>query len=228
MFMDILVLDKICKSYGDGEGSSRTVLKDVSLTLSEGEFLAVTGPSGAGKTTLLKIMGSLLEPDSGRCLIDGEDIYACKDLPGLRNRKIGFVFQDHRLLPQLSVIQNVLLPALAGNKSVPAETVGYARRLLEYAGISDLEERYPESISGGEASRAALCRALVMKPQLILADEPTGQLDRDNAINIAQLLKTVSRDFNTAVVMVTHSGEVAAIADRQISLYKLNQDTIKD
>lgn len=222
--MDILVLDKICKSYGDGEGL-RTVLKDVSLTVAEGEFIAVTGPSGSGKTTLLKIMGSLLAPDSGKCFIDGEDISACPDLPGLRNRRIGFVFQDHRLLPQLSVLQNVLLPALAGDREAPQDTVQYARRLLEYAGISELEERYPENISGGEASRVALCRALVMKPQLILADEPTGQLDHDNAINIAQLLKTVSRDFNTAVVMVTHSDEVAALADRQISLYKLNENT---
>ena len=135
--MDILVLDKICKSYGDGEGQSRTVLQDVSLTLSEGEFLAVTGPSGSGKTTLLRIMGSLLEPDSGKCFIDSEDISGCRDLPGLRNRNIGFVFQDHRLLPQLSVLQNVLLPALAGNKEASEDTVQYARHLLEYTGISE-------------------------------------------------------------------------------------------
>ncbi|MBO7487802.1 MAG: ABC transporter ATP-binding protein [Bacteroidales bacterium] len=220
--MDILVLDKICKSYGDGEGQSRTVLQDVSLTLAEGEFLAVTGPSGSGKTTLLRIMGSLLEPDSGKCFIDSEDISGCRDLPGLRNRKIGFVFQDHRLLPQLSVLQNVLLPALAGNKEASEDTVQYARHLLEYTGISELGQRYPESISGGEAARVALCRALVMKPRIILADEPTGQLDHDNALNIARLLKTVSRDFRTGVVMVTHSDEVAALADRQVSLYRLN------
>ena len=221
--MDLLVLDNICKSYGDGEGHSRKVLSDVCLTLGEGEFLAVTGPSGSGKTTLLRIMGSLLEPDSGKCYIDSEDISECKDLPGLRNRKIGFVFQDHRLLPQLSVLQNVLLPALAGNREASEDTVQYARHLLEYAGISELEQRYPESISGGEASRAALCRALVMKPGIILADEPTGQLDHDNALNIARLLKTVSRDFRTGVVMVTHSDEVAALADRQVSLYTLNK-----
>lgn len=220
--MDILKLDNITKTFSDGEGHVRTVLDHVSLSLSEGEFLAVTGPSGAGKTTLLRIIGSLLEPDSGRCFVDGEDLAACTDLAGFRNRKIGFVFQDHRLLPHLTVLQNVLLPALAGASKASEETKQYALSLLEYAGIGGLAGRYPESISGGEAGRAALCRALVMKPRLILADEPTGQLDRENALRIADLLKQVSKDFGTGVVMVTHSAEVAAVADRTVSLYGLN------
>lgn len=221
--MEILLLDRISKSFSDGEGRSRKVLDDVSLSLSEGEFLAVTGPSGSGKTTLLKIIGTLLEPDSGRCLICGQDVSACEDLPALRNSSIGFVFQDHRLLPQLTVSQNVLLPALAAGNEVPEPVKDYALSLLEYAGISSLASKYPGTISGGEASRAALCRALVMKPKLILADEPTGQLDRENALNVAGLLKKVSRDFGTGVVMVTHSEEVAGVADRTLSLYDLNK-----
>lgn len=221
--MEILSLDKISKSYSDGEGRMRPVLVGVSLSLSEGEFLAVTGPSGSGKTTLLKIIGTLLEPDSGKCLICGQDVSGYADLPILRNKMIGFVFQDHRLLPQLTVLQNVLLPALAVDNEVPDPIKDYAISLLEYAGISDLSAKYPGTISGGEASRAALCRALVMKPKLILADEPTGQLDRENALNVAALLKKVSRDFGTGVVMVTHSDEVAAVADRTLSLYDLNK-----
>ena len=217
--MDILVFDNIRKSFADGEGGTRTVLHGISFTLAEGEFLAVTGPSGSGKTTLLKIAGSLLAPDSGRCLVDGIDPAACTDLPAFRNRKIGFVFQDHRLLPQLTVLQNVLLPALAGAETAAAETREYALSLLDYTGIRDLAGKYPAAISGGEAGRAALCRALVLKPRLILADEPTGQLDRDNALKTASLLSRISKDFKTGVVMVTHSEEIAALADRRISLY---------
>lgn len=221
--MEALVLDRISKSFSDGEGQSRKVLDGVSLSLSEGEFLAITGPSGSGKTTLLRIIATLLEPDSGKCLVYGQDISEGTDQPTLRNRTIGFVFQDHRLLPQLSVIQNVLLPALAGEKVVPDPVHDYALSLLKYAGISDLASKYPETISGGEASRVALCRALVMRPKLLLADEPTGQLDRDNALNVARLLQKVSRDFGTGIVMVTHSDEVASIADRRLSLYDLNK-----
>lgn len=221
--MDILLLENIRKSFADGDGNSRVVLDGVNLTLSKGEFISITGPSGSGKTTLLKIAGTLLKPDSGKCFIDGEDISLCVDLPSFRNRKIGFVFQDHRLLPQLTVLQNVLLPALAAEDPVSPERESYAISLLEYAGILDIAGKYPASISGGEAGRAALCRALVMKPSIILADEPTGQLDRENALKIAQLLKKVSRDFGAGTVMVTHSEEVAALSDRVLPLYGLNK-----
>ena len=222
--MEILQLKNIRKSFPDGEGGLRTVLDSVSLTLEEGEFLAVTGPSGSGKTTLLKIAGTLLEPDSGKVIIDGTEVTPGTDTSSLRNRKIGFVFQDHRLLPQLTVLQNVLLPALAGNESVPSETIAYAEELLRYAGIESLSGKYPGMISGGEAGRAALCRALVMKPRLILADEPTGQLDHGNALKIAGMLGRMSKDFKAGVVMVTHSDEVASLADRRLSLYALGKE----
>lgn len=220
--MSILVLENIRKCYPDGEGGVRTVLDGVNLTLEGGEFIAITGPSGSGKTTLLKIAGTLLEPDSGRVTIDGKTVEGGSDTSLIRNRKIGFVFQDHRLLPQLTVLQNVLLPALASDEKVPMETEKYALSLLEYAGISPLSGKYPSAISGGEAGRVALCRALVMKPSIILADEPTGQLDHDNALKIASLLKKVSEDFGTGVIMVTHSDEVAAAASRRIGLSSLN------
>ncbi|MBQ8070533.1 MAG: ABC transporter ATP-binding protein [Bacteroidales bacterium] len=220
--MSILTLENIRKSYPDGEGGLRTVLGGVSLSLERGEFIAVTGPSGSGKTTLLRIAGTLLEPDSGKVFIDGQEISPGEDHSLIRNRKIGFVFQDHRLLPQLTVLQNVLLPALASAEKVPSETEKYALSLLEYAGISSLSGKYPSAISGGEGGRVALCRALVMKPAIILADEPTGQLDHENALKIASLLGKVCDDFGTGVVMVTHSDEVAAVASRKIGLSSLN------
>lgn len=220
--MSILSLENIRKSYPDGEGGERTVLNGVSLSLERGEFMAVTGPSGSGKTTLLRIAGTLLEPDSGTVFIDGQEISPGEDHSLIRNRKIGFVFQDHRLLPQLTVLQNVLLPALASAEKVPEDTEKYALSLLEYAGISSLAGKYPSAISGGEGGRVALCRALVMKPSIILADEPTGQLDHENALKIASLLGKVCDDFGTGVIMVTHSDEVAAVAGRKIELSSLN------
>lgn len=222
--MEILSLKDIRKSYPDGEGGKRTVLDGVDLTLEGGEFIAITGPSGSGKTTLLRIAGTLLEPDTGEIRIATELITPESDLPSIRNRRIGFVFQDHRLLPQLTVLQNVLLPALSFGKKVPQQTVDYAKSLLGYAGISSLGGKYPSAISGGEAGRAVLCRALVMKPGIILADEPTGQLDHDNAMKIASLLEKVSRDFGTGVIMVTHSEKVASLAHRRIELSSLNKD----
>lgn len=201
--MDLIELKGITKKYSDGDGPERVVLKDLDLRVAQGEFLAVTGPSGSGKTTLLGIIGSLVPPDAGTCRREG---------------KAGFLFQEPRLLPQLTVLQNILVPALADRESAPPETVEYALELLEFTGIRALADRYPERISGGEASRAALCRALVMRPAVLLADEPTGQLDRENALKIAALLKRVSAGYGTTVVMVTHDPAVAAAADRTFAL----------
>ena len=220
--MDILELRGISKGFPDGEGNFRRVLSGIDLTVSEGEMACLTGPSGSGKTTLLKIMGTLLPADEGKLILSGREITSQSDLPSIRNSEIGFVFQDSRLLPQLTVLQNILLPTLAKEKTPSEETSKYALSLLEYTGIESLSHRYPETLSGGEKGRVALCRALVMKPGLILADEPTGQLDHDNAIRIASLLKRISRDFRTGVVCVTHSADVSALADRSISLEELN------
>ena len=219
--MNILELKDITKSFSDGEGQERVILDRFNLTVAAGEFIAVTGPSGAGKTTLLNIIGSLLPPDSGTVLLEGRDLYGKDvDLPAIRNRRIGFVFQDHRLLPQLTVLQNILLPTLVESEKASEEACQRAESLMEYMGIQDLRDHCPETISGGEASRAALCRALVMQPVLLLADEPTGQLDKVHSHRIATLFKQIAADFGTTVVMVTHSASVAAAADRIITLDK--------
>ena len=219
--MNILELKDITKTFSDGEGRERVILDRFNLTVAPGEFIAVTGPSGAGKTTLLNIIGSLLPPDSGTVLLEGQDLYGRgMDLPAIRNRRIGFVFQDHRLLPQLTILQNILLPTLIEGEKPSEEQGMRAKSLMEYMGIQDLANQFPETVSGGEASRAALCRALIMQPALLLADEPTGQLDKVHSHRIASLFKQITADFGTTVVMVTHSGSVAAAADRIVTLDK--------
>ena len=219
--MNIQKLKDITKAFRDGEGQERVILDRFSLTVAPGEFIAVTGPSGAGKTTLLNIIGSLLPQDSGTVLLEGKDLYGGGlDLPAIRNRRIGFVFQDHRLLPQLTILQNILLPTLVEGEKATEGQGKRAESLMEYMGIQDLANRYPETVSGGEASRAALCRALILQPALLLADEPTGQLDKIHSHRIAALFKQIAADFGTTVVMVTHSSSVAAAADRIVTLDK--------
>lgn len=216
--MALIELRQIGKSYPDGASGRRTVLENLSLQVEKGAFVAVTGPSGCGKTTLLNILGTLLPPDTGSYRLDGTDITGeGVDLPAIRNRQIGFLFQDHRLIPQYTVLQNVLLPVLA-RENVPSEEVlAYARELLEKTGIAPLAQSLASTLSGGEASRAALCRALVMRPALLLADEPTGQLDQENGRKIVELLRQV-KELGTTLVLVTHSAETAAAADRIYTL----------
>ena len=215
----MLQIINIKKSYSDGLLRENQVLKDINLSVAAGEFVAIKGASGVGKTTLLKIIGTLLPPDEGQYLFDGQDIFAENiDLSQLRNEKIGFVFQDHYLLPQLTAYENVLLPALAfRNKSSHGQEQN-AQRLMREMGVWEVKNQYPASLSGGEAQRTALCRALVMKPQLILADEPTGQLDAENAAQVVKLLSETAKNANTAVVMVTHAAEMAQFADRTFIL----------
>ena len=215
----MIALNNINKSFQDGEKRVNHVLRDLSLQVADGEFVAIKGASGAGKTTLLNILGTLLKPDSGSYRLDGKDLTATDmDLAAIRNAKIGFVFQDHRLMPQFDVLQNILLPTLATKNSSTAEEVAYAQKLMELTHIASLTHQYPVTLSGGESSRVAVCRALVMKPAVLLADEPTGQLDRENALNIAQLLADMNKELHTTIVMVTHSDEVSSVADRVLNL----------
>ena len=211
-------LRNISKSFTDGN-KSRQVLNCLHLNLDKGEFVAVTGVSGSGKSTLLNILGTLLRPDSGSYHIGGQDV----TLPGVsleevRNRQVGMVFQDFRLLPQFTVLQNILLPTLAGKSAATADETAYARQLMELLGIASLQDQQPDRLSGGEKARVALCRALIMKPALLLADEPTGQLDRDNALNIARLLQHVNHELGTTIVMVTHDVAIASEAQRILRL----------
>jgi len=215
----MLRLSGITKKYPDGENSFNHVLRGVNMSVEKGEFIAIKGASGSGKTTLLSILGTLLQPDAGSYVLDGMEINTPGvDYAAVRNRKLGFVFQDHRLMPQLTALDNILLPTLAfQNKADEAQT-DYARQLMELTGISSVANQYPDTLSGGEACRVALCRALLMKPLLVLADEPTGQLDAENARNVALLLAKVNKELETTIVMVTHADETAAVADRVLRL----------
>ena len=215
----MLHLSNITKNYPDGENHLNNVLRGVNLEVNKGEFVAIKGASGSGKTTLLSILGTLLLPDSGSYLLNEREMTT----PGtdhslIRNKQIGFVFQDHRLMPQYTALENILLPTLAYNSRTNSKEVEYARYLLELTHISDVANQYPHTLSGGEASRVAVCRSLIMKPSLLLADEPTGQLDAENAGNIASLLSEINKNLQTTIVMVTHSDEISAIAHRVLTL----------
>ena len=215
----MLHLSNITKNYPDGENHLNNVLRGVNLEVNKGEFVAIKGASGSGKTTLLSILGTLLLPDSGSYLLNEREMTT----PGtdhslIRNKQIGFVFQDHRLMPQYTALENILLPTLAYNSKTDSKEVEYARYLLELTHISGVANQYPHTLSGGEASRVAVCRSLIMKPSLLLADEPTGQLDAENAGNIASLLSEINKNLQTTIVMVTHSDEISAIAHRVLTL----------
>lgn len=216
--MALIDLFDIEKSYRDGENRLNHVLRGLNMSVERGEFVAVKGASGSGKTTLLSILGTSLQPDGGRYFLDGQEIAPTSDLARVRNERIGFVFQDHRLMPQYTVLENILLPTLAyASQSTPDE-VAYARRLMGLTRIPKLAGQYPHTLSGGEASRVAVCRALIRKPLLLLADEPTGQLDRENAGNIAALFTEINQDLHTTIVMVTHSDEISSAAHRILTL----------
>ena len=215
----IIRLSGITKYYQDGMTVQNRVLRGVELNVDSGGFVAVKGASGSGKTTLLSILGTLLLPDSGSYLFDGQEINAQGvDHSIIRNRYIGFMFQDHRLLPQFTALDNILLPVLAYRQKVDSKETEYARRLMELTGVAEVAGQYPDTLSGGEAARVALCRALVMKPLLLLADEPTGQLDAGNSDKIALLLSEINKTLHTTIVMVTHSDEMASVAQRIFTL----------
>lgn len=208
----MLQLNNITKSFADGH-RNLTVLNHLSLEVQEGEFVAIIGESGAGKTTLLSILGTLIPADEGSYKIHQQIVEAC-NVNSLRNKEIGMVYQDHRLLPQLTVMQNVLLPVLATKSASTAEDEQRALELLTFMGIADLRDSSVTTLSGGEKTRVAICRALINQPSILLADEPTGQLDASNAHVIAELFTKVNRELHTTIVMVTHSREMAGIAQK--------------
>lgn len=215
----MIKLSNIIKSYDDGKNRLNHVLRGVDMEIKKGEFVAVRGRSGSGKTTLLSILGTLLPPDSGSYLLNGVEMVSTGvDYSEIRNKQIGFVFQDHRLMPQFTAFENILLPTLAGKSRTTTEETTYARELMELTHISGVANQYPQTLSGGEASRVAVCRALMMKPLLLLTDEPTGQLDTENARNIATLLSEINNSLQTTIVMVTHSDETSAVTHRILNL----------
>lgn len=201
------------------EAGRLVVLNGAVLRMKRGEALAVTGPSGSGKSTLLYILGTLERPTAGSVRLLGEDAFARSDadLARYRNQKIGFIFQDHHLLPQCNVLENVLIPALAGGGAGPAETKR-AEELLDRVGLKSRTTHRPGQLSGGERQRAAVCRALINRPVLLLADEPTGNLDRANAEAVGDLLLDMNRQQQTVLICVTHSAELAARFPRRAEL----------
>ena len=215
----MLCLENITKRFADGQ-RSLTVLDGLSLTVEEGEFIAITGESGAGKTTLLNILGTLVAADEGRYLIRGEEVNDVLEnrLCSLRNKEIGFVYQDHRLLPQFTVWQNILLPTLATKAASTEEEEHRAMELLEFMGIAALKDSPVTQLSGGEQTRVAICRALINQPAILLADEPTGQLDAANAQTIAKLFQRVNSQLHTTIIMATHSAEMAKVAQKNYQL----------
>lgn len=211
--MALIEMTGIRKHFRDGSERLNEVLRGIDLTVERGDFLAIKGASGSGKTTLLSVLGLLIRPDGGEYRLDGNCLFENEaDDARTRNQRIGFVFQDHRLLLQYTVLENILLPTLAYQATSKREQMERALGLMRSTGIEALADRYPAGLSGGESSRVALCRALIMNPALVLADEPTGQLDADNARAIAGLLAGMNREMGTTVIMVTHSDEMASYA----------------
>jgi lipoprotein-releasing system ATP-binding protein len=204
----MLSVEGVSKAYDTPRGSL-PVLEDVDVALAAGESLCVVGPSGSGKSTLLYILGTLERPTRGEVRLDGRDVHALpeSELAAFRNREIGFVFQDHFLLPQLSVLENVLAPTLVA--AAKDDYAARARTLLERVGLGDRLAHRPAELSGGERQRTALARALVMRPRVLLCDEPTGNLDADSARTVADLILELHRAEPSVLVLVTHSAELA-------------------
>jgi lipoprotein-releasing system ATP-binding protein len=204
-----LIVEHLAKNYPTRSGPL-SVLLDISLELNRGEALAIVGPSGSGKSTLLHILGTLDRPSSGKMTLDETDPFALPEpaLADFRNRRIGFVFQDHHLLPQCSVLENALIPTLVGERS--GDSLPWAKQLLERVGLGQRLDHRPAELSGGERQRVAIARALIRKPLLLLADEPTGNLDRSTAKVVGDLLLELHQEQQTILVCVTHSAELAA------------------
>lgn len=213
-FEKMIEVKNIIKRYGNLE-----VLKGVSVTIGDGEIVSIVGPSGAGKTTLLQIIGTLDKPDSGSVLFDGTDVLALKDkeLARFRNRNIGFVFQFHQLLPEFTTLENVAMPALIGGEK-RSEAFARAKELLSYMNLSDRFEHKPAQLSGGERQRVAVARALINKPAVILADEPSGSLDTQNKQELHKLFFTLRDEMKQTFVIVTHDESLAGDTDRVLHM----------
>jgi lipoprotein-releasing system ATP-binding protein len=215
----VLIVDRVSKQYPTPRGPL-PILDDVSLTVEPGQSVAIMGPSGCGKSTLLYILGALEPPSSGRVTINDTDPYSLgeREQASFRGSHIGFIFQDHLLLPQLSALDNVLAPTLVASDPEERAPVDRARALLAGVGLADRLDHRPGELSGGERQRVAVARSLVRQPSLLLCDEPTGNLDRASADDVADLLVSLQRDQRVMMVVVTHSPALAARFDRRLEL----------
>ena len=212
----ILAVGDLVKYYGTGENQVRAV-DHTSLEIERGKFTAIVGRSGSGKSTLLHLIGGLDRPDEGKVWIEGKDIFALKDdrLAAFRRKKIGFIFQDYNLIPSLNVWENIVLPLGLDNRKVKREDV---QEVLEKIGLTDKEETMPNALSGGQKQRTAIARALVTRPAIILADEPTGNLDSQTELEVMSLMKSCVTDFGQTLIMITHDEMIAQMADRVIEI----------
>ena len=210
----MIEVKNIVKRFGELE-----VLKGVNLSIERGEMVAIVGKSGAGKTTLLQIIGTLDRPTEGQVVIDGKDVFQMKEseLAEFRNKHIGFIFQFHQLLPEFTAEENVMIPCLIAGMS-KREAKKEADELLEKMGLSDRLGHKPTKLSGGEKQRVAAARAMIRKPDIILADEPTGSLDEQNKAELANLLKLMQQQFKQTILIVTHDKDLASICDRVIEI----------
>lgn len=214
----ILACEAVCKNYYDGQLNVQ-VLNNLTLQVDKGQSIGIVGASGSGKSTLLHILGGLDKPTSGRVSLMGQDLsqLSQKQLSGLRNQYLGFVYQFHHLLPEFSALENVMMPLLIGKR--PKEQARErALLMLEKVGLKDRVQHRPGELSGGERQRAAIARALVTDPACLLADEPTGNLDRKNALNILDMMMELKQELGTALVVVTHDDEMAARFDRVLNM----------
>ena len=210
----MIEVKNIYKSFGELE-----VLKGVNLQVNKGEIVAIIGKSGAGKTTLLQIIGTLDRPTKGQVFVDDTDVFAMKDkdLAAFRNKHIGFIFQFHQLLPEFTALENVCIPAMIARQK-EADYMPRAEKLLRDLGLGDRLQHKPNELSGGEKQRVAAARALMMAPDIILADEPTGSLDEKNKRELSELLLQLRKEYGQTILLVTHDKELAGIADRVIEI----------
>lgn len=214
--MEILRVENLTKTYGEGEGKVEA-LKNINLSINKGEFVAIIGASGSGKSTLLHLLGGLDRPTSGKVIIDEKSIYDYKDeeLSIFRRRKIGFIFQFFNLLPILDVEENIELPVVLDNEKVDKE---YLDEIIRILNLENRRTHLPSELSGGQQQRVSIGRALINKPSIVLADEPTGNLDSKNTREVIELLKLTARKFNQTLILITHDTNIASMADRVITI----------
>jgi putative ABC transport system ATP-binding protein len=214
--MEILKVENLSKIYGTGENKVEA-LKGVNLSVNKGEFVAIVGASGSGKSTLLHLLGGLDRPTDGKVIIDGESIYEYKEerLAVFRRRKIGFIFQFFNLIPVLDVEENIALPALLDNDKVDQK---YLDEIIELLGLTGRKSHLPSELSGGQQQRVSIGRALLNKPSIIFADEPTGNLDSKNSKEVIELLRFTAKRYNQTLILITHDIHIAAMADRVITI----------
>ncbi|WP_027632010.1 ABC transporter ATP-binding protein [Clostridium hydrogeniformans] len=214
--MEILRIENLSKIYGDKNNQVKA-LDNVSFTINSGEFVAIVGASGSGKSTLLHLIGGLDRPSSGKVYVDGQDIYSLKEekLSIFRRRKIGFIFQFFNLIPILNLEENISLPVLLDESKVDKE---YLEEIIDLLGLKERKSHLPSELSGGQQQRVSIGRALITKPAIVLADEPTGNLDSKNSKEVIELLKLSARKYKQTLIVITHDNNIASEADRIINI----------